>query len=126
MADTQAILAYFKSPEDAQVAAERIQHELDVHDVQIDRFSEVPNSEPTELYNNPITSNISSHTAMVQGTDSLGSKGAGILTGADPNVYSMSGAGGNVSGRDILLTVVCPKPQLEAALAIIDECGGQH
>ncbi|HEU4962477.1 MAG TPA: hypothetical protein VFV52_01260 [Bacilli bacterium] len=126
MADTQAILAYFNSPDDAQIAAERVQHELDIEDVQIDRISAQPNSEPTQRVMNPITGNIASHASLIQGTDSLSGKSPGILLGSDPVVSGMSGGDGNITGRDILLTVVCPKAQLDQALSIINECGGQH
>lgn len=127
MAQEQAILAYFKSPDEAQIASERITHELEIEDVQIDHISAQP-GEMTQRVINPINGEIASHANLIEGTDDISRKDVGILLGADPAVSGMSdGSGGDlISGRNILLTVVSPTEKVEQAVQIIDECGGMH
>jgi hypothetical protein len=127
MTEERAILAYFKSPDDAQIASERLTHELDVEDVQIDRISGTP-GEATEKYMNPLNGKISSHTSLVEGTDDISRKDVGILRGSSPAISGMADGsrGDMISGRDILLTAVVPASVVDQAVQIIDECGGQH
>lgn len=125
----QAILAYFTSPHDAQVAAERVQHELDIEDVQVDKFSMVP-GDGTERVENPINADFGSHGDLVEGGDGIG-RNVGVALGADPAVSGMSDGYGAqeglmMSGRNYLVTVVSPIEKLKDALAIINECGGTH
>jgi hypothetical protein len=126
MTEERAILAYFKSPDEAQIASERLTHELDVEDVQIDRISAVPGS-GTQRFMNPINADFGSHANLVDGTDGVSNRD-GILLGSDPAVSGMSdGSGGDlISGRDILLTAVVPATVVDQAVRIIDECGGMH
>jgi len=125
-AKEQAILAYFKSPDDAQVASERLTDELDIEDVQIDRISGGQPGEGNDRFMNPITANIPSHASLVNATDPS-SISTGILLGSSPAVSGMTdGSMNTISGRDILLTVIVPTERVECALQIINECGGQH
>lgn len=125
-AKEQAILAYFKSPEEAQVASERLTDELDIEDVQIDRISGGYPGEGTDRVTNTATGNIPSLSSLVDATDPS-SRSNGILLGASPVASGMSdGSMNTISGRDILLTVVAPVEKVEVALQIINECGGQH
>ncbi|PWK16541.1 hypothetical protein [Tumebacillus permanentifrigoris] len=125
----QAILAYFRSPHDAQVAAERVQHELDIEDVQVDKFSMVPGN-GTEMLRNPIQGDFGSHGNLVEGGEGI-SRDVGAALGADPAVSGMSDGfdsedGLMMSGRNYLVTIVSPIEQLEACLKIVNECGGTH
>ena len=122
----KAILAYFKTPEQAHQAADRLKAELDIIDVDIDRFSATPRAEMNS-FQNPINADFSSHEKLIEGTDPS-NQGASILRGADPAVSGMSdgGQGEWISGRDILLTVVVPEDKVEQAVQIINACGGQH
>ena len=123
----QAILAYFKDPADAERAAEQIKQELNVSDVQIDRFSEAPRGELTPRVINPIQVQFPSHITLIEGSEPS-SKSAGILQGTDPAVSGMADGPDQMrlSGRDIILTVVCPVDKVEQAIKIINACGGQH
>ncbi|MBL0385092.1 hypothetical protein JJB07_00410 [Tumebacillus sp. ITR2] len=125
----QAILAYFSSPDEAQIAAERVQHELDIDDVQVDRFSMVPGEGMSGL-ENPIQADFGSHGELVEGGDGI-DRNTGVALGADPAVSGMSDGyddreGLRTSGRNYLVTVVAPIAKLDEALNIINECGGMH
>jgi hypothetical protein len=125
----QAILAYFNSPHDAQVAAERVQHELDIEDVQVDRFSMVPGDGVEQLVN-PINGDIPSHGELVEGGDNI-RRDSGVALGADPAVSGLSDGydvenGLRVSGPNYLVTIVSPIEKLNQALDIVNECGGKH
>jgi hypothetical protein len=122
MNQERAILAYFKSPADAEKAAQRLRNEVEVADLQIERFSNVPRAGMVE-FNNPIQG-IDSHVHLVEGKQNMLDERVGILLSADTAVSGMSGD--YIETRDILLTVVCPPPSVEQAVQIINECGGQH
>jgi hypothetical protein len=126
MANTQAILAYFNSPDQAEKAKQQLKQQLDLKDeaLQIDRFSAQP-GEATEEVINPITSSFAGHESLIDNVDAS-SKGVGILLGSDPAVSGMSDGTGRITGRDILLTILCPKDNVEQALQIVEQNGGQH
>ncbi|AZK46822.1 hypothetical protein [Paenibacillus lentus] len=115
------ILAYFKSPEEAEGAARKLQA-LRVVDLSIDRFSKYPGEGYDPL--NPITGKISSLAAVTQDGE-ITNPSAGILAAADPAASGMSHGGqGGPTGHDILLTVVVDESSHHQALRIIEEVGG--
>ncbi|MNJ44141.1 hypothetical protein D3C77_391800 [compost metagenome] len=115
------ILAYFKSPEEAEGAARKLQA-LRVVDMSIDRFSKYPGEGYDPL--NPLSGKITSLTAITQDGE-ITNTSAGILSAADPAASGMSHGGqGGPTGHDILLTVVVDESIHHQALRIIEEIGG--
>lgn len=116
------ILAYFKSPEEAEGVARKL-NALRVIDLSINRFSRYPG----EGYDpfNPITGKVSSLSAITQDA-AITNQSAGILSAADPAASGMSHGGqGGPTGRDILLTAVVDESVHHQVLRIIEEAGGQ-
>lgn len=116
------ILAYFKSPEEAEGASRKLQA-LRVIDMSIDRFSKYPGG-ARYTGNNPVTGDIPSLAAMTLNS-TLDSHSAGILAAADSSASGMShGGDGGPTGRDVLLTVVLNSEYFDQAMSIIEEAGG--
>lgn len=116
------ILAYFKSPEEAEGVAKKLQA-LRVADLSIDRFSAYPGGELNDTMH-PLTGDIVSLTSMTQNA-SLTNRSAGILGAADPSASGMSdGRQDGLEGRDILLTVVLDENMFDQAMSIIEGAGG--
>ncbi|WP_422660310.1 hypothetical protein ACK8P5_07390 [Paenibacillus sp. EC2-1] len=115
------ILAYFKSPEEAQGVARKLEA-LKVVDMSINRFSAYPGGEMNNIVN-PLTGNIVSLTSMTLNS-ALSNTSAGILGAADPSASGMSAADDGLHGRDILLTVVLDESVFDRAMSIIEEAGG--
>ncbi|WP_223067155.1 hypothetical protein [Paenibacillus caui] len=106
------ILAYFKSPEEAEGAARKLQA-LRVIDMSIDRFSRYGNRAA-----------VTSVSGLVLDSE-LTHRSADILTEADPAESGMSDGGqGGPTGRDILMTVVVDEDTHHQAMRIIEEAGG--
>ncbi|WP_274363240.1 hypothetical protein [Paenibacillus thermotolerans] len=116
------ILAYFKSPEEAQAAANKLQA-LRAEAVSIDRFSKYP-GDGIEHRENPVTGDFASLATLSLDADISG-KSPGILMAAGPDASGMSHGGeGMVTGRDILLTAVVDESVHHQALKVVEECGG--
>lgn len=116
------ILAYFKSPEEAEAVAKKLQS-LRVADLSIDRFSTYPGGELNDTMH-PITGDITSLASMTLNA-ALTNRSAGILGAADPSASGMSdGRQDGLEGRDILLTVVLDEQSFDQAMSIIEEAGG--
>ncbi|MEK3731202.1 MULTISPECIES: hypothetical protein [Paenibacillus] len=116
------ILAYFKSPEQAQLVARKLEA-LRVADMSIDRFSAYPGGELNDTMH-PLTGDIDSLTSMTQNA-ALSNRSAGILGAADPSASGMSdGRQDGLEGRDILLTVVLDESVFDRAMNIIEQSGG--
>ncbi|WP_054956678.1 hypothetical protein [Paenibacillus dakarensis] len=115
------ILAYFKSPDEAQGVARKLEA-LRVVDMSIDRFSAYPGGEENGIMH-PITGDIVSLASMTLNS-SLSNRSAGILGAADPSASGMSASEDGTHGRDILLTVVLDESVFHQALNIIEEAGG--
>lgn len=115
------ILAYFKSPEEAEGVARKL-NALRVQDVSIDRFSRYAGEGYDPI--NPVTGKISSLSAITQDA-SITNPSAGILSAADPAASGMSHGGqGGPTGHDILLTAVVDESIHHQAMRIIEEAGG--
>ncbi|NGM81838.1 hypothetical protein G5B47_05380 [Paenibacillus sp. 7124] len=113
----KSILAYFKSPEEAESVSRKLQS-LRVIDLSIDRFSR---------YGGGFTSQAAPANGLISslGTAATGYPDAGVMAAADPSASGMSdGGAGGPTGRDILLTVVVDEGSFHQALSIIEEAGG--
>ncbi|MBN6187636.1 hypothetical protein JQN58_11975 [Aneurinibacillus sp. BA2021] len=118
------ILAYFKSPEEAEQAAQRLT-ELGVIDQSIDRFSRYA-GQGTEQMLNTLGGRLPSLASTVMDAD-ITNRGAGILLAADVTASGMSDGGqDDITGRDILLTVVVEEAKHEQALRIVEQAGGMQ
>ncbi|MNO19843.1 hypothetical protein D3C76_95810 [compost metagenome] len=118
----RSILAYFKSPEEAEAVSRKLQS-LRVIDMSINRFSKYPGGAQYSG-NNPLTGDIPSLATMTLNS-TLDSHSAGILAASDSSASGMSHGGeGGPTGRDILLTVVLDSEVFDQALSLIEEAGG--
>ncbi|GGF78561.1 hypothetical protein GCM10010912_24520 [Paenibacillus albidus] len=118
----KSILAYFKSPEEAEAVSRKLQS-LRVIDMAIDRFGKYP-GDASYSGNNPLTGDIPSLATMTLNSQ-VDSRSAGILASADTSASGMShGGDGGPTGRNILLTVVTDAQSHDQALRIIEEAGG--
>lgn len=116
------ILAYFKSPEEAEKAKAELQA-LGTIDMQIDRISRFP-GDGIERVMNPITGNMSSLADVTLGAD-VTNRNAGVLLASDVGASGMSDGGqDDITGRDILLTVVVEENNHHQALRIVEKNGG--
>lgn len=115
-------MAFFKSPEEAQKAADQLEA-LGTIDMSIDRFSKYPGGGLNSI-GNPVTGEISSLASLSLNADISG-RDDGILlaAGTDASGYSDGGQGGP-TGRDILLTVVVDESVHQQALRICEQAGG--
>lgn len=115
------ILAYFKSPEEAEGAAKKLKA-LRVVDMSIDRFSLYPG---TRMYGaNLFAGDMISLSSAAYGTSFNGETSA-ILAASDPSASGMSDGGqGGPTGRDILLTVVVEEDSFDRAMRIVEDAGG--
>lgn len=115
------ILAYFKSPEEADGVAKKL-NALRALDVSVDRFSRYPGEGYSPF--NPITGKVSSLSAMTQDA-AITNQSAGILSAADPSASGMSHGGqGGPTGYDILLAAVVDESIHHQALRIVEDAGG--
>ncbi|MFC6332047.1 hypothetical protein ACFP56_05385 [Paenibacillus septentrionalis] len=116
------ILAYFKSPEEAEQAAKQLEA-IGTIDMSIDRFSKNPGGDLNSIMN-PITGEFSSLASLSLNAD-ITERDAGILlaSGTDASGLSDGGQGGP-TGRDILLTVVVDEAVHQQALQICEQAGG--
>ncbi|MNI10611.1 hypothetical protein D3C73_637280 [compost metagenome] len=118
----KSILAYFKSPEEAEAVSRKLQS-LRVIDMSINRFSKYPGNAQYSG-NNPLTGDIPSLATMTLNS-TPDTRSAGILAAADTSASGMSHGGeGGPTGRDILLTVVLDSGVFDQALSLIEEAGG--
>ncbi|NUU62331.1 hypothetical protein [Paenibacillus agri] len=114
----RSILSYFKSPEEAEGVARKLQA-LRVIELSIDRFSKYGGNGPVQSIN-PVTGNIAGMASMTADRSHTG-----ILAAADTSASGMShGGDGGPTGRDILLTVVVDSDSYDRALRLIEEAGG--
>lgn len=117
------ILAYFKSPEEAE-AVERKMQALRAVDTSVHRISRFP-GEGVDHVMNPITGDFASLGNLTQDA-SFTNKSAAILAAADVTASGMSDGGQDavVTGTNVLLTVVIDESNYDKALQVIREAGG--
>lgn len=116
------ILAYFKSPEQAKEALEQIKS-LKLVDSSIDRLDGYP-GDGSDHIENPITSDFPGLGYLTLGGD-FSDLDAGILAATSVSASGMSSGGqdNEVTGRDILLTVVIEEEDFDQAMAIVQKAG---
>ncbi len=115
------ILAFFKSPEEAEQALKRMES-LSIVDSSVRRVDGYPGDGTT--VNNAITGDIPSLGAITLSGD-FDDRNAGILAAASVSASGMSSGGPDnvVTGRDVLLTVVVQEQDHDRALQIVREAG---
>ncbi|NQX44589.1 hypothetical protein HQN87_04535 [Paenibacillus tritici] len=114
----KSILAYFKTPEEAEGVSRKLQA-LRAEEISIDRFSRFGGAGEQSGVN-PVTGNLASMDSMTAVSDH-----AGILAAAHTSGSGMShGGDGGPTGRDILLTVIVDPAIHDQALSLIEEAGG--
>ncbi len=117
------ILAYFKSPEQANEAAAKLKS-LRVVDLSVDRFDGYP-GEDADHRLNPIAGAFSGLGSLTADTEFSG-MGAAILSASGVDASGMSDGGqGATSGRDILLTAVVEESSFDQAMKVIRDAGGK-
>lgn len=118
----KSILAYFRSPEEAEVAALKLKS-LRIDNVSIDRFSKY--SGQSYDYSNVISDTMRG-LGYASYSGFFGVTNEGILSAADPSSSGMShGGAGGPTGYDILLTVVLDDANYLQAVRIIEQTGGR-
>lgn len=116
------ILAYFKSPEEAEAARQKLQA-LRAIDTAIDRVNSYP-GEGIDHIMNPITGDFPGLGSLTLKGD-FANKSAAILSAVDPDASGMSDRGEeDIAGRNILLTAIVSESIHEQALQVIEEAGG--
>jgi hypothetical protein len=122
----KGILASFNDPAKAEAIASKLKALRSV-DVQIDRISRYPEETINDTPYTP-TGRINSLATLTQDA-AISSIDAGILVSADPAASGLSdgvsGPGGGVTGKDILLTAVVDESIYEQALRVIQDGGGE-
>lgn len=114
------ILAYFKSPEEANLAADKLNKTINPDFIKVNRFNKYPLGSADHL--------MSPDDTPSQATLTLGAnagRDTGILASADVSASGMSDGGESpITGRDILLAAVVDEPMFEKARQIIKEGDG--
>ncbi|TGE32027.1 hypothetical protein [Desulfosporosinus sp. Sb-LF] len=118
---TKNILAYFKSPEEANKVQEKLK-DLGVSDIQVDRFNKYPLGSADQLMN-PLTGDTPSQATLTLGINA--GQDTGILVSTDVSATGMSDGGQNpITGRDIILGTVVDESIFEKARLLIKEGDG--
>lgn len=117
----RTVLASFYSLAEASKAADKV-HAVGIEVAQVDELHAYPGSAP-ERDTFPISGDIPSLASLTLNTE-VSSRDTGILLSADPAASGMSDGQGNVTGRNYLLTVVCPEAQVEQVVQIIKDGNG--
>lgn len=115
------MLASFLSRADALDAAKRIQA-LGIKVTQVDQLHAYPGTDPVRdsfIFSGEIPS-LASITLSTTPT----SRDAGVLMATDPAASGMADGEGNITGRNWLLTVVCPENAVDKVVEIIRMCNG--
>lgn len=114
------ILAYFKSPEDANKAANEIKDLASY--IKVDRLSKFPLGSADKI-SNPATSDVPSQATLTLGAN--GGRDTGILASTDVSASGMSDGGQSpITGRDILLAAIVDESMLDQARQLIRKGDG--
>jgi hypothetical protein len=127
MNNEHSILAFFRTADDAQKAADQLQQafKLSKENLQIDHVSAKP-GDGNEKWFNPATGKIVSHATMIEGMDSISSRNVGVLHSSDPDIAGFADGQGKITGHNFLLTAIVPLNQLDQALNIINKFDVRH
>ncbi len=117
------ILAYFRSPEEAQSAATKLRS-LRIEDLSIERFNQYPGEGVSRMMN-PINGDIPSLGKLTLDAD-FPNRSAGIMAAIDPSASGMTdGRHDELMGYDILMTVVVTEDDHEKAMRVLEACGAR-
>jgi hypothetical protein len=117
----RTILASFYSEAEAKQAANEIQA-LGVEVAQVDELHAYSPIEPNRdafLISGKIPS-----LASITLNTVPDSRDSGALLAADPSASGMADGEGNVTGRNYLLTAICPENLVDTAVRVIRACNG--
>lgn len=118
---TKNILAYFKSPEEANKVLDKLKN-LGVNDIQIDRFGKYSLGS-ADQFMNPLTGDTPSQATLTLGANA--GRDTGILVSTDVSASGMSDGGQNpITGRDIILGAVVNESVFDKARQLIREGNG--
>lgn len=117
----RTILASFRSAADAQAVADQLQA-MGAGTTQVDELHAQPGLRPDRRAF-PITGDIPSLASLTLNVD-VRSRDAGVLLAADPSASGLSDGQGNVTGRNFLLTAICPESIVERAVQAIKDGDG--
>ncbi|MDP4160186.1 MAG: hypothetical protein Q8911_10570 [Bacillota bacterium] len=118
---TKNILAYFKSPEEANKVREKLK-DLGVNDIQVERFTKYSLGS-ADHFMSPLMDDTSSQSALTLGANA--GRDTGILISTDVCASGMSDGGNNpITGRDILLGTVVNESIFDKVRQLIREGNG--
>ncbi|MCL6516026.1 hypothetical protein [Alicyclobacillus sp.] len=117
----RTVLSSFRSEADARHAEKKIRA-LGVEVTQVSELHAYPGGMP-ERNAFPISGKIQGLASLTLNTDPSTHE-AGVLLAADPAASGMSDGADNVTGRNFLLTVVCPEDRVEQVVQVIKDCDG--
>jgi len=117
----RTVLASFYSEPEAQQAASQI-HAMGVEVAQIDELHAYGGVTPNRRFY-PISGDIPSLAELSLNAQVL-SKDASVLLAADPAASGMADGRSNITGRNYLLTVICPEPLVDKAVQVIRTANG--
>jgi hypothetical protein len=117
----RTILSSFYSEAEANQAAQQIR-DLGVEVAKVDQLRAYSGPIP-ERRAFPISGHIPSLSSLTLNTE-VSSRDWGILLAADPAASGMTDGQDNITGRNFLLTVVCPEDRVEECVRVIKECNG--
>ncbi|MCL6452831.1 MAG: hypothetical protein K6T78_04275 [Alicyclobacillus sp.] len=117
----RTVLASFYSEPEANVVADQIR-DLGVETVQVDTLHRYPTPRANHwVYT--LSGEVPSLASLTLDT-TPGSRDAAVLMAADPAASGMSDGQGNITGRNYLLTAVCPEDLVETVVQLIRDGNG--
>jgi len=117
----RTVLASFYSAEEAKQAVQQIK-QLGIEVAQIDELHAFAGTMP-KRQSFIISGDIPSLAALTLNTP-VSSRDAGVLLAADASASGMTDGQDNVTGRNYLMTVVCPELKVEQVVSHIKMCNG--
>lgn len=117
----RSVLASFYSEAEAQQAAAQVQ-QLGIEVAAVDELHAYGSVQPGKRAF-PLNGEIPSLASLTLDTG-ISSRDAGVLLAATPQASGMSGGQDELTGRNFLLTVVCPNEQVQQVVQIIKACHG--
>lgn len=117
----RSLIAGFASEDQALSCQDRLK-QLDIEDVQVDRFSVYPDREAENTVENALTGDMPVLANTVFDTNY--DRDTSIATSADPSASGLSDRNSESLDSDVVLTVVFPKDKLDKVKDVVREFGG--
>ncbi|MCL6547438.1 MAG: hypothetical protein K6T30_00840 [Alicyclobacillus sp.] len=117
----RTVLASFYSEADASRAAEQIR-DLGVEVTQVDELHAYGGEQP-ERHSFLISGQFAGLATLTL-SHTPSTRDSGVLLAADPSASGMTDGEDNITGRNWLLTVVCPEHLVDQVVTRIKACGG--